>query len=56
MVPIAERPPEADDRWVPGHREGGCRSAGRNSAVVMSVERHTRYVLLAALRDEPPSM
>lgn len=52
MVSIHVRPPEVNDRLMPGHWEGDLiKGAGNKSSVGVLVERSTRLVLLARMPD-----
>jgi IS30 family transposase len=52
MVSIHVRPPEIEDRVMPGHWEGDfIKGAGNKSSVGVLVERTSRLVLLAKMED-----
>ena len=50
-IPVSERPPELSDRTILGHWEGDLIQGSKNAYIVTLVERHSRFVMLAKIRD-----
>lgn len=54
-MPLSARPPEADDRAVPGHWEGDLLAGGGNTHIATLVERTSRFAILVKVASKEPA-
>ncbi|HET6554313.1 MAG TPA: IS30 family transposase [Dyella sp.] len=54
-ISIRDRPPEVDDRTIPGHWEGDLLSGAKNSHIATLVERQSRFTVLVKLPGKDTS-
>jgi IS30 family transposase len=51
-ISIRSRPPEIEDRAIPGHWEGDLLSGSKNTHIATLVERHSRFTVLVKVKGK----
>ncbi len=51
-IETSESPAGVEDRVIPGHREGDLIAGSKSSYIATLVERHSRYMMLARVKNK----